>query len=276
MPPVLGEGRGGGERRVHRALCPPPSQPSPRGGRSHAGATHEQRYSSARLDPRRRADRLVRQAARRRRLSFSPHAARAAGLVGPVDAERPGQLQALARRHDAPLRRGPGVELRDSRHAGRGRRAVRLHRAQLRPRGPLLPGVRHAAGGRARVPPFGARRLGGLVLAVRQCAAAGHSPRRCARPVRRPGAGRGPRGLPHGQRGSDDILSILGPTAAGESAQQRLGWPELPLCFDPFGSTSYWWTNQADGSPLRTAAHGGGLNTPLFSKLFSQGHVPWA
>ena len=29
-------------------------------------------------------------------------------------------------------------------------------------------------------------------------------------------------------------------------------------------------------SPLRTAAHGGGLNTPLFSKLFSQGHVPWA
>ena len=76
--------------------------------------------------------------------------------------------------------------------------------------------------------------------------------------------------------GSDDILSILGPTAGGESAQQRLGWPELPLCFDPFGSTSYWWTNQADGSPLRTAAHGGGLNTPLFSKLFSQGHVPWA
>jgi type VI secretion system protein ImpM len=76
--------------------------------------------------------------------------------------------------------------------------------------------------------------------------------------------------------GSDDILSILGPTAAGATAQQRLGWPELPLCFDPFGSTSYWWTNQADGSPLRTAAHGGGLNTPLFSKLFSQGHVPWA
>lgn len=74
--------------------------------------------------------------------------------------------------------------------------------------------------------------------------------------------------------GSDDILSILGPVAAG--AQQRLGWPELPLCFDPFGSTSYWWTNQADGSPLRTAAHAGGLNTPLFSKLFSQGHVPWA
>jgi type VI secretion system protein ImpM len=76
--------------------------------------------------------------------------------------------------------------------------------------------------------------------------------------------------------GSDDILSILGPTAGGASAQQPLGWPELPLCFDPFGSTSYWWTNQADGSPLRTAAHGGGLNTPLFSKLFSQGHVPWA
>ena len=79
--------------------------------------------------------------------------------------------------------------------------------------------------------------------------------------------------------GSDDILSILGPAGGGAGAtgaQQRLGWPELPLCFDAFGSTSYWWTNQADGSPLRTAAHGGGLNTPLFSKLFSQGHVPWA
>ena len=80
--------------------------------------------------------------------------------------------------------------------------------------------------------------------------------------------------------GTDDILSILGAAAEssgdGAGAQQRLGWPELPLCFDALGSTSYWWTNQVDGSPLRTAAHGGGLNTPLFSTLFSQGHVPWA
>lgn len=78
--------------------------------------------------------------------------------------------------------------------------------------------------------------------------------------------------------GADDILSILGAAAdsGGASAQPRLGWPELPLFFDARGSTSYWWTSQVDGSPLRTSAHGGGLNTPLFSTLFSQGHVPWA
>jgi len=75
--------------------------------------------------------------------------------------------------------------------------------------------------------------------------------------------------------GSDDILSILGPAAGGAGAPQ-LGWPELPLCFDAAGHTSYWWTNRADGSPLRTVAHGGGLNIPLFSQLFSLGHVPWS
>jgi len=75
--------------------------------------------------------------------------------------------------------------------------------------------------------------------------------------------------------GSNDILSILALVTSDTAAPQRLGWPELPLCFDPFGSTSYWWTHRADGSPLRTAAHTGGLNTPLFSTLFSHGHVPW-
>jgi type VI secretion system protein ImpM len=75
---------------------------------------------------------------------------------------------------------------------------------------------------------------------------------------------------------SDDILSILDPQAQAQDlrTQQRLGWADLPLHFDALGSTSYWWTNQADGSPLRTSTHGGGLNAPLFSKLFSQGHVP--
>src|SRR5687767_3259892 len=34
LPPPLGEGRGGGVRRIHRALWLPPSQPSPERGRS--------------------------------------------------------------------------------------------------------------------------------------------------------------------------------------------------------------------------------------------------
>lgn len=95
------------------------------------------------------------------------------------------------------------------------------------------------------------------------------------------------RGARHGfappaRGGVDDILSVLGAHAVGAPgaaagdggpAPQMLNWPELPLCFNPQGNMSYWWTNQSDASPLRMVAHGGGLNVPLFSKLFSQGMV---
>lgn len=50
------------------------------------------------------------------------------------------------------------------------------------------------------------------------------------------------------------------------------GWADLPDFFDPFGATGYWWTNQADGSPLVSHAHTGRLNSSLFLRLFgSQG-----
>lgn len=72
-----------------------------------------------------------------------------------------------------------------------------------------------------------------------------------------------------------DILDVLGVPgdALTPAGPQQLGWPELPLCFNPSGYMSYWWTNQSDGSPMRMVAHSGGLNLPLFCKLFSHGRV---
>jgi len=35
------------------------------------------------------------------------------------------------------------------------------------------------------------------------------------------------------------------------------------------GDTSYWWTNQTLGGPLRAFTHTGGLNETLFKILFT-------
>ncbi|WP_088578777.1 type VI secretion system-associated protein TagF [Burkholderia ubonensis] len=45
-------------------------------------------------------------------------------------------------------------------------------------------------------------------------------------------------------------------------------WPGLSGYFDPHGATSFWWTNRADGSPLRTLAHTGAPDSRLFLRLF--------
>ncbi len=45
-------------------------------------------------------------------------------------------------------------------------------------------------------------------------------------------------------------------------------WPGLSQYFDPHGATSFWWTNRADGSPLRTHAHTGAPDSRLFLRLF--------
>ncbi|MGU7768704.1 type VI secretion system-associated protein TagF [Burkholderia sp. MR1-5-21] len=48
-------------------------------------------------------------------------------------------------------------------------------------------------------------------------------------------------------------------------------WPGLSGYFDPHGATSFWWTNRADGSPLRTHAHTGVPDSLLFLRLFGDG-----
>ncbi|MBC8824046.1 hypothetical protein IAI11_27100 [Escherichia coli] len=48
-------------------------------------------------------------------------------------------------------------------------------------------------------------------------------------------------------------------------------WPGLSGYFDPHGGTSFWWTNRADGSPLRTHAHTGTPDNALFLTLFGGG-----
>ncbi|RQS77030.1 type VI secretion system-associated protein TagF [Burkholderia sp. Bp8963] len=45
-------------------------------------------------------------------------------------------------------------------------------------------------------------------------------------------------------------------------------WPGLSGYFDPHGATSFWWTNRADGSPLRMHAHTGVPDSLLFLRLF--------
>ncbi|WP_426400946.1 type VI secretion system-associated protein TagF (plasmid) [Ralstonia sp. R-29] len=47
-----------------------------------------------------------------------------------------------------------------------------------------------------------------------------------------------------------------------------IGWPGLSQYFDPYGATSFWWTNRADGSALRTLAHTGVPDAGFFLRLF--------
>lgn len=69
-----------------------------------------------------------------------------------------------------------------------------------------------------------------------------------------------------------DILSILNeghsevPTEQLE--EEGSSWPNLAGFFDPRGSNSYWWTNQATGAALRAQVHGGAPNIALFKTLF--------
>lgn len=71
---------------------------------------------------------------------------------------------------------------------------------------------------------------------------------------------------------SGDILSIL--NAGHEEPpiekieELSLAWPDLPQYFNPNGSNSYWWTNQATGAASRAQVHGGAPNNALFKTLF--------
>ncbi|AVL72051.1 type VI secretion system-associated protein TagF [Oligella urethralis] len=70
----------------------------------------------------------------------------------------------------------------------------------------------------------------------------------------------------------DDILSILNEghsTAPTEQLEEEgSSWPNLANFFEPQGSNSYWWTNQATGAALRAQVHGGAPNAALFKTLF--------
>ncbi|AJX35526.1 type VI secretion system-associated protein TagF [Burkholderia oklahomensis] len=77
-----------------------------------------------------------------------------------------------------------------------------------------------------------------------------------------------------GESGESDEAGESG-NAANDSLAQPLpappatpAWPGLSQYFDPHGATSFWWTNRADGSPLRTHAHTGAPDSRLFVRLF--------
>ncbi len=71
--------------------------------------------------------------------------------------------------------------------------------------------------------------------------------------------------------GGGDIFSVLNgghEEAVVPADSDGLGWPDLPLYFNPSATSSYWWTNAAEGAAHKSHVHGGALNATLFSKLF--------
>lgn len=71
---------------------------------------------------------------------------------------------------------------------------------------------------------------------------------------------------------SGDILSILN-AGHEEPPVEKIeelssAWPDLAKYFNPNGSNSYWWTNQATGAASRAQVHGGQPNNALFKTLF--------
>ncbi|KWI76227.1 hypothetical protein WT75_05350 [Burkholderia stagnalis] len=84
-----------------------------------------------------------------------------------------------------------------------------------------------------------------------------------------------------GDAGLDDVPAQVSQVSQVSQASQASrapseqpaapAWPGLSGYFDPHGATSFWWTNRADGSPLRTHAHTGAPDGPLFLRLFGGG-----
>jgi type VI secretion system protein ImpM len=77
------------------------------------------------------------------------------------------------------------------------------------------------------------------------------------------------------QTNGGDIFSVLGGAAPDDDITVApppgglLPWPGMDLAEVMRGDTSYWWTNQTMGGPLRAFTHTGGLNETLFKILFT-------
>lgn len=82
-------------------------------------------------------------------------------------------------------------------------------------------------------------------------------------------------GLAQARLQRDSTVSAVGRLGGAQEARtnrpdlaQTSAWPGLSQYFDPYGATSFWWTNRIDGSPLRTHAHTGMPDARLFVRLF--------
>ncbi len=83
------------------------------------------------------------------------------------------------------------------------------------------------------------------------------------------GAGESGKSGASDERGESGGEARSGPFARPRpSPPATPAWPGLSQYFDPYGATSFWWTNRADGSPLRTHAHTGAPDSRLFLRLF--------
>jgi type VI secretion system protein ImpM len=61
-----------------------------------------------------------------------------------------------------------------------------------------------------------------------------------------------------------DVLDIIG----YDDAPDTLNWPKLASFFDPEQYSSFWWSNQSDGSAFYTHSHSGNFTSQLFFRLF--------
>ena len=62
-----------------------------------------------------------------------------------------------------------------------------------------------------------------------------------------------------------DVLDIIG----YDEVPSTLNWPTLESCFDPQQYSSFWWSNQSDGSAFATHTHSGNFTSQLFFRLFN-------
>ncbi|EIC84119.1 type VI secretion system-associated protein TagF [Serratia sp. M24T3] len=69
--------------------------------------------------------------------------------------------------------------------------------------------------------------------------------------------------------GLSDIFDVIG----YRDIPGTLNWPQVEEYFNPSQYTSFWWTNQSDGSPLFTHVHSGNFTTRLFSLLFQSANA---
>lgn len=66
-----------------------------------------------------------------------------------------------------------------------------------------------------------------------------------------------------------DVLDIIG----YQDVPCHLNWPQVESYFDPLQYSSFWWTNQSDGSAFYTHSHSGNFTTRLFFRLFNPPHA---
>lgn len=66
-----------------------------------------------------------------------------------------------------------------------------------------------------------------------------------------------------------DVFDVIG----YQDTPCNLNWPQVVHYFDPAQYSSFWWSNQSDGSAFYSHSHSGNFTTQLFLRLFNPPHA---